>query len=132
MGKHKIFTITVFSTPTPVAVLLTMISMFYIGIMVVNLSLSWMVSGYLRNSNYNGDVEIPIDLYGIITSYYHSCDSENDWVFVKNSDVPLTCNSGCVLLDNDNDIIILGHNDREDHTSGKIYKYSIESYKYIH
>ena len=90
---------------------------------------SLIVHGWLRN-NRDDAIEIPIDLYDIVLRYYYQ-PSDQEWVFIKNDKIPLSCSAACVLVNNESDIIILGHADREDNSRGKIYKYNIDKNELI-
>ena len=68
------------------------------------------VSGYLRNCNHNYDVDIPVDMYNIILKYYYQ-SNDDEWIFVKNDQIPLACNCTCVLVNDERDIMIIGNAD---------------------
>ena len=88
------------------------------------------VHGYLRNCYYNYGVDIPTDLYNIVLKYYYqSGDDDNEWIFVENVKIPLTCNCACVLVNDERDIIIIGEN--EDGPYCKIYKYNVDKSELI-
>ena len=81
--------------------------------------------GFLRKCETQFKIKMHAGLYNVILKYYFK-PSNFEWIFVKNAKIPLTCNSACVLLNNDNDVIILGHANRENRSNGIIYKYDID------
>lgn len=89
-----------------------------------------LVCGFIKQNENEYKFEIPIDLGRLIFMYYFK-PSDSDWMVEKVANMPVTCNSACVLVNNidgDHDeIIILGHCDRLNPSIGKIYKYNIDN-----
>ena len=84
------------------------------------------VNGFLRNFNYNYGIDIPIDLYDIILKYYYKSSDDDEWIFVKNDQIPLSCNCACVLVNDERDIFIIGDCDTQQGLPCKIYRYNID------